>query len=118
VSGPAAATIGRSRITQDIKIFWHLCANKLHIVGDVCLPKYKSFAELDLIIHVSARKHGITDASMLHAVRNKLFVNELDDFTMIIGPDISGNLIEVGIANKRNGKTIVLAMKARKKYLR
>ncbi len=73
---------------------------------------------MNLIIHKSARKYGIADASMLHAVRNMLIVNELDDFTIIIGPDVNGNLIEVGIANKRNGKTIIHAMKARKKYLR
>jgi hypothetical protein len=73
---------------------------------------------MDLIIHVGARKHGITDESMLHAVRNKLFVVEQDEIVIFIGPDLNGNLIEVGISNKRNGKTIVHAMKARKKYLR
>ena len=118
MSGPAAATIGRSRITQDIKIFWHLCANKLHIVGDVCLTNFKSFAEMDLIIHVSARKHGITDVSMLHAVRYELFFVEQEEIVIFIGPDISGNLIEVGLIKSEYGRTIIHAMKAREKYLR
>jgi len=43
----------------------------------------------------SARKHGITDDDMGHALRNPLGVADLDDgLTMFIGPARDGTLVE------------------------
>ena len=46
-------------------------------------------------------------------------VDELDDgFTMFIGPDQAGNLLEVGVVDSDDGPIVVHAMAARTKYLR
>jgi hypothetical protein len=46
-------------------------------------------------------------------------VDELDDgFTMFIGPDQTGNLLEVGVVDSNDGPIVVHAMAARAKYLR
>ena len=42
---------------------------------------------MDPVILDSARKHGIHDNDMLHAFRHPIRVFELDDLTMLIGPD-------------------------------
>ena len=48
----------------------------------------------------SARKHGITDDDMRHALRNPVGVADLDDgLTMFIGPARDGTLVEVGVAD-------------------
>ncbi len=64
----------------------------------------------------SARKHGIKDLDILHAVANPIFIHRNDEgFTMIVGPKRDSQLIEVGIVD---AKVIVHAMKARPKFLR
>ena len=52
---------------------------------------------MDPLILASARKHGVTDEDMLHAYRNPTRVFELDDLTMLVGPDRSANPLEVGV---------------------
>jgi hypothetical protein len=63
----------------------------------------------------SARKHNIPDEDILHAVDYAIFVLPMDGYTMVIGPRISGELIEIAI--NRN-EQIFHAMPARPKYLR
>jgi hypothetical protein len=64
----------------------------------------------------SARKHGITDDDMRHALRNPVGVANLDDaLTMFIGPARDGTLVEVGVAD--TGPVIVHAVRARPKFL-
>ncbi len=41
-----------------------------------------------------------------------------DDFTMVLGPDSSANLLEVGFINSKDQDVIVHAMSARPKFLR
>lgn len=53
---------------------------------------------VDPVILASARKHGIHDDDMLHAYRHPIRVFELDDLTMLIGPDQAARLLEVGVA--------------------
>jgi hypothetical protein len=66
----------------------------------------------------SARKHGIADDDMRHALRNPLGVADLDDgLTMFIGPARDGTLVEVGVADTGSGPVIVHAMRARPKFL-
>ena len=71
------------------------------------------------LIATSARKHGIGDDDMIHAFNHPIQVDDLDDgFTMFIGPDHAGNLLEVGVVDSDDGPIVVHAMAARAKYLR
>lgn len=56
---------------------------------------------------------------MTHAFNNPILVEDLDDgFTMFIGGDRSGDLLEVGVVDGADGPVIVHAMPARPQYLR
>ena len=67
----------------------------------------------------SARKHGIADDDMRHALRNPLLVEDLDEgLTMFVGPGRDGTPLEVGVADSDAGPVIVHAMRARPRYLR
>lgn len=67
----------------------------------------------------SARRHGVSDDTMLHAFSNPILSEDLDDgLTMLIGPDPAGNLYEIGVVDSNDGPFIVHAMPARPKYLR
>jgi hypothetical protein len=71
------------------------------------------------LIATSARRHHIRDDDMIHAFNHPILVDELDDgFTMFIGPDQAGNLLEVGVVDSDDGPIVVHAMAARAKYLR
>jgi len=67
----------------------------------------------------AARKHGITDEDMFHAVRNSIAQWQLDDdFTMRVGPARDGDLLEVGVLGiDTDDPVIVHAMRARHQYL-
>lgn len=71
------------------------------------------------LIATSARKHGIRDNDMTHAFNHPILVDDLDDgFTMFVGADTAGNLLEVGVIDSSDGPILVHAMPARPKYLR
>lgn len=72
---------------------------------------------VDPVILVSARKHGVTDDHMLHAYRHPIRVFDLDELTMLIGPDESARLLEIGVASAEGLDFIVHAMPARSKFL-
>ncbi|KAA0232272.1 MAG: hypothetical protein JJLCMIEE_03417 [Acidimicrobiales bacterium] len=72
---------------------------------------------MDPVILPSARKHGISDNDMLHAYRNPIRVFSLEDLTMLIGPDESARLIEIGLATAEDIDFIVHAMVARPRFL-
>ena len=63
----------------------------------------------------TARKHGVADADMLHAVAQVMFVHFFDDYRMIVGPGRNGLLLEVAINSRGQ---IFHAMNARQKFLR
>ena len=72
------------------------------------------------VIVESAHRHGVAEADMLHALRFAIahFWHE-DDMAMFIGPDQTGNLIEVGVVTWHGILAIVHAMSpARDKYLK
>lgn len=69
------------------------------------------------MILASARKHGIDDEDMLHAYRTPIRVFDLDDLTMLIGPDRAAGLLEIGVAEAEGVEFIVHAMAARPKFL-
>jgi hypothetical protein len=67
----------------------------------------------------SARKHGVSDETILHVFNNPVLVEDLDEgMTMFIGPDRAGNLFEIGVVGTEGGPVVVHAMKARPKYQR
>lgn len=72
---------------------------------------------MDPVVLGSARKHGILDDDILHAYRNPIRVFTLDDLTMLIGPDQSARLIEIGVANADAIDFVVHAMVARPRFL-
>jgi limonene-1,2-epoxide hydrolase len=72
---------------------------------------------MDPVILASARRHGIRDDNVLHAYRNPIRVFEVDDLTMLIGPDESATLLEIGVAHAEGIDFIVHAMAARPKFL-
>ena len=67
----------------------------------------------------TARKHGIADEDMHHAVRNPIAQWQLDDeFTMRVGPARDGDLLEIGVLGiDSDDPVIVHAMRARPQYL-
>lgn len=73
---------------------------------------------MDPVILSSARKHGIADEDTLHAYRNPIRVYYVDDLVMLIGPDTSGRLLEIGLATADGVEFVVHAMPARPKFLR
>lgn len=62
----------------------------------------------------SARKHGVADEDMRHALRNHIRAVEHNDFTMVIGPARNGQLLEVGLLDASGDDPVVIhAMPAR-----
>lgn len=72
---------------------------------------------MDPVILASARKHGVADDDILHAYRNPIRVFDLDDLTMLIGPDQSARLLEIGVAGAESIDFVVHAMPARPRFL-
>ena len=71
------------------------------------------------IIASSALKHGLDEADILHAYRNPIRIWDLGDgFTMIVGPNQSAMVVEVGYVDAEEAHVIVHAMTAREKFLR
>lgn len=78
---------------------------------------------MGLIIHPSARRHGVSERDILHAYRNAVDFFPADDpeedLMMAVGADESGRLLEVGFRKTPSGRRVVFhAMPARPKYLR
>jgi hypothetical protein len=68
----------------------------------------------------AARKHGVADEDIRHAYFNAITDTQMDEnFTMVVGGDRAGNLIEVGYVNREGSVSIVHAMRpARPRFLR
>lgn len=71
-------------------------------------------------IHSSARKHGIADEDIEHAVDNAMSIDDQDDDTRLyLGPACNADLLEVVTIIRDDGSELVIhAMKMRPKYLR
>ena len=68
----------------------------------------------------SARKHGISDDDIRHAYTNAvaaITTPDQPDFTMLIGPDLAAQLLEVGVVAADDNDYAIHAMPARPKYL-
>ena len=71
-------------------------------------------------IHPSARKHGIADEDIEHAMRHPLAIDDQDDDTRLyLGPSRSADLLEVVTIVRDDGSELVIhAMRLRPKYRR
>jgi hypothetical protein len=71
-------------------------------------------------IDASARRHGISDDDMTHAIRNHWRAFATDDaaVTMYIGPSQAGTALEIGVVVDDDGEAIIHAMQARSKFLK
>jgi hypothetical protein len=67
-----------------------------------------------------ARVHEIADTDMQHAVRNAISRVEMDDdLTMMIGPSVSGTLLEVGVLGYGGDDPVIIhAMRLRPTFFR
>jgi hypothetical protein len=67
-------------------------------------------------IHHSARKHGIADEDILHAIEHAIVVVDIDEdedeLVLHLGPDAAGNLLEV----IERSSVVIHAMTMRAKY--
>ena len=71
-------------------------------------------------VEPAARKHGVPDDDMLHALRHHWRAFETNDpaVTMFIGPSRSGEPLEVGVVEDDQGVAVIHAMAARAKFLK
>lgn len=71
-------------------------------------------------IHSSARKHGVDDEDIEHAVENAMSMDHQDDDTRLyLGPARNAELLEVVAIVRDEGTELVIhAMKMRPKYRR
>ena len=71
-------------------------------------------------IHASARRHGVADQDMLHAVDHSMAVEDLGadpDRWLVVGPDRSANLLEVIVLLTEEGTQMIIhAMALRARY--
>ena len=69
-------------------------------------------------IYDSARKHGVSDDDIEHAVSNALVTAEDDEGKVLyLGPDRAGNLLEVVAVQREEGDEVVIhAMAMRRIY--
>jgi hypothetical protein len=73
-------------------------------------------------VHDSARKHGVAEDEILHAIDHALAfedAGEDPDRWLLIGPDTAGNVLEVVVMITAEGEPLVIhAMAMRDKYRR
>jgi len=71
-------------------------------------------------IHSSARRHGIADDDILHAIEHLLVVEDLGedpDRWLVIGPDRAANLLEIVVhVTAESDELIIHAMPLRALY--
>jgi hypothetical protein len=71
-------------------------------------------------IHSSARKHGVADEDIEHAIDNVMSIDDQDDDTRLyLGPARNADLLEVVTIVRGDASELVIhAMKMRPKYQR
>lgn len=69
-------------------------------------------------IHPSARKHGVADEDIKHAVDNSMSIDDQDDDTRLyLGPARNADLLEIAaIVRDDESELVIHAMKMRSKY--
>jgi hypothetical protein len=67
----------------------------------------------------SARKHGVLDADIVHAIRMAVReVSQDADRILLIGPDRNGQLLEVVVLDPDDDPIVIHAMRLRPKFHR
>ena len=66
----------------------------------------------------SARRHGISDEDIRHALHNAMHVDDQGDIFIAVGGDRTGRLIEVGFVERDDEVVVIHAMPIRPKHLR
>lgn len=74
----------------------------------------------EAVIAPNARKHGISDNDMTHALKHHQLVIGTDDPESIIyvRPSKTAELLEIGVLDDEDGLTVIHAMSARLRYLK
>ena len=77
----------------------------------------------DLGINSSARRHGVADEDIHHAIAHALYTDEIDPEPPVrqlhLGGDTAGNMLEVVTLHFDDGGVLAIhAMKMRKQYQR
>lgn len=69
-------------------------------------------------VHPSARKHGIADEDIQHAINNAMAIDDQDDdVRLYLGPARNAELLEVGAIIKDDGTELAIhAMRLRPEY--
>ena len=65
-------------------------------------------------------KHGVSDDDITHAINNAIAAitrHEQPEFTMLIGPTINADLLEIGVVETDDQDYVIHAMPAHDKYL-
>ena len=66
-----------------------------------------------------ARRHGVSDPDIWHAVRYAVREFERGDLLMLIGPDRTGALLEVGVLDAESDDPVIIhAMALRRTFYR
>jgi hypothetical protein len=72
-----------------------------------------------LPIHPSARKHGIADEDIRHAVAHAIAIEHQMETRLYIGPARNADLLEVATARREGRPEIAIhAMRMRRRYRR
>jgi len=69
----------------------------------------------------SARKHGISDDDIRHGFDNAvaaITTPDQPDFTMVVGPNMNGQLLEIGVLAADDNDYVIHAMSARNEYVK
>ena len=71
-------------------------------------------------IHPAARKHGVAEEDIKHAIDHAMSIDDQDDDTRLyLGPARNADLLEVVTIVREDGSELVIhAMKMRPKYRR
>jgi len=73
-------------------------------------------------VHGSARRHGVDEEDMVHAVEHAVAVEDVGedpDRWLVIGPDRAANLLELVVLVTDDGSQLIIhAMPMRPKYRR
>lgn len=71
-------------------------------------------------IHPSARKHGIADEDIEHAINNAMAIDDQeDDVRLYLGPARNADLLEVGTIIRTDGTELAIhVMRLRPRYRR
>lgn len=62
-------------------------------------------------VHSSARRHGVADDDVLHAIEHSILVDDLGedpDRWLVIGPDRAANLIELIVLITAEGDELII----------